>query len=125
MSDPSFGVGLPIAFDTLQALGGLGNIALVLTVAWSKDVKRHHTWLNLCCAWIISSLSYLLLYVAVNLDIKGHAFNMITRSAFGGKQYGSLPSFEHCFISAVLSYGAPIMCVAYSQLLICCTLTRY
>jgi len=91
MSGLSFGIGLPVAFDVLQAVGGLGNLALVGTVLYSKDVRRHSTWISFCCAWVVSSVSYLFL-------------------AFGGEQVSNnQPPFQYCLISAILSYGAPVL----------------
>lgn len=49
-------------FIACQALGGLGLLVILVT-ALSQRIRRYATWLNFCAAWILSCVSYLLLYV--------------------------------------------------------------
>jgi hypothetical protein len=56
-----YGLWLPITFDILQAIGLLGNVALIITLFTSKAIRRHHTWKSFCIAWVFSSTSYLIL----------------------------------------------------------------
>jgi hypothetical protein len=89
---PQFGLWLPVTFDVLQAIGLVGNLALIVTLLSAKQLRRHATWINFCCVWVLSSIIYLLL-------------------AFAGMQSGPQPPFGLCLTQAVLAYGAPVMTV--------------
>jgi hypothetical protein len=52
--------GFRIFFNAFQCIGGLG-LLLILIAALTRRIHRFMTWMNFCFAWIISSISYLLL----------------------------------------------------------------
>ncbi|KAI0337239.1 hypothetical protein BDW22DRAFT_1433464 [Trametopsis cervina] len=78
-------------FVTFQLLGGLGNLAMLVTALASKRVNRHVTWLNFCITWIIYVISYTLLLYS------GHQFSE------------EPPAFALCLTQAALVYGAPVL----------------
>lgn len=77
------------AFMTLFFIGGIGNLAMLLTAVFSAKVPRNLTWMNFCVTWIIFSLSYTLLFIA--------------------NQLHGEPAFPLCLTQAALIYGAPIL----------------
>lgn len=48
-------------FLAFELLGGIGNIAMLITAIVSSRVNRHLTWINFCITWVIYALSYTLL----------------------------------------------------------------
>lgn len=48
-------------FVIFHVVGGVGNLAMLLTALLSKRVVRHPTWLSFCVTWIIWAISYTLL----------------------------------------------------------------
>ncbi|CAL1717348.1 unnamed protein product [Somion occarium] len=83
-------------FLAFQFIGGIGNIAMLLTAIFSRRVIRHSTWLNFCVTWVIFSISYTLLF-------------------FAGQQRSSLQTaYPLCLTQASLIYGAPVL-VAYAS----------
>ncbi|CAL1717351.1 unnamed protein product [Somion occarium] len=80
-------------FLAFQFIGGIGNIAMLLTAIFSRRVIRHSTWLNFCVTWVIFSISYTLLF-------------------FAGQQRSSLQTaYPLCLTQASLIYGAPVLYV--------------
>lgn len=87
------------AFITLQLIGGLGLLVVVLTALCNKKVRRLGTWYSFCISWILSALSYTLL-------------------VFAGQQYRE-PSKPLCMIQAAAIYAAPTLtsCTTLSLLI--------
>nr|VWP01836.1 Cytochrome P450 monooxygenase BOT1 (EC (Botrydial biosynthesis cluster protein 1) (Calcineurin-dependent protein 5) [Ganoderma boninense] len=78
-------------FVAFQAIGGIGLLAVLLTVVLAPKVYRHFTWLNFCITWLIYCISYLLL-------------------AFTGAQTSAVPpSYPLCLTQASLIYAAPVL----------------
>ncbi|PIL35263.1 hypothetical protein GSI_01988 [Ganoderma sinense ZZ0214-1] len=78
-------------FIAFQAIGGIGLLAVLLTVILAPRVYRHFTWLNFCITWLIYCISYLLL-------------------AFSGAQTSrEPPSYPLCLTQASLIYAAPVL----------------
>lgn len=50
-------------FFTFQIIGGVGVTAILVTAALSDRIRRHAVWMSFNLTWIISVLSYCLLYV--------------------------------------------------------------
>lgn len=77
-------------FVACQIVGWVGMTLVLLTALASPYVRerRHPTWFNLCIAWIISCISYLLL-------------------SFAGQQFGQPPSQGLCAVHAALIYSVP------------------
>ncbi|KAF7295661.1 hypothetical protein MIND_01106300 [Mycena indigotica] len=80
-------------FVTLQLLGLVGSIALVLTTTLSRRAPRNATWQNFFTSWIISTASYSLLLVS-------------------GQLYKEHPPFGLCLAQAGLIYGTPSLTAA-------------
>ncbi|KAJ7594992.1 hypothetical protein C8J56DRAFT_453784 [Mycena floridula] len=80
-------VGLIRVFVGLQLFGLFGAIIMLVTVLFSSTAHRHPTWHNFIIAWIISALSYSLLFIT-------------------GQLYKTT-SFELCFAQTALIYAAP------------------
>lgn len=77
-------------FLSLQLFGFIGASLLLLLVASSKTIKRYSTWFSFCISWIISSFSYLFLFIA-------------------GQQMEAIPNHAVCLIQACLVYAAPVL----------------
>ncbi|KAJ7664704.1 hypothetical protein B0H17DRAFT_1143648 [Mycena rosella] len=84
--DTPLGAELVNAFLGLQLTGGVGFTIIVLTALGSHNVQRNSTWYTLCAAWILSSLSYTLIFLA-------------------GQQHS--PGFGICLTQAAGIYSAP------------------
>ncbi|KAJ7669484.1 hypothetical protein DFH06DRAFT_1181310 [Mycena polygramma] len=80
-------------FLTLQMLGLIGSVALVLTTTLSSRASRNATWQNFFTSWIISTVSYSLLM-------------------WSGQLYIPEPSFGICLAQAGLIYGIPSLTAA-------------
>jgi len=76
------------AFVVLQLIGAFGLLAVILTAAVGRYVKRSSTWYNFGISWIISSVSYTLLAIA-------------------GQRTGAEPDFGVCVVQSALIYAAP------------------
>ena len=48
-------------FVAFHIVGGLGNLAMLITAIASRRVNRQVTWINFCITWVIFSISYTLL----------------------------------------------------------------
>jgi len=79
---------LTTAFIVLQIIGWVGYTLIVWTVAFAKSIERHHTWINFCLCWLLSCVSYVLLFLA-------------------GQQNNPHPTYQLCLIQASLVYAAP------------------
>ncbi|KAK7682569.1 hypothetical protein QCA50_014369 [Cerrena zonata] len=84
-------VPLQIVFIVFLSLGLAGNLAMLLTAIFAKRVVRHISWINFCVAWVVFSISYMLLFLA---------------NAEGNKPP---PSYQLCLTQAGLVYGAPVL----------------
>ena len=73
---------------TLNIIGGVGMLVMLLTAAASPKVHRLPTWYSFCIAWLLSSVSYTLLFIS-------------------GQQFTSQPIYSVCFIQAALIYSMP------------------
>ncbi|KAK7436036.1 hypothetical protein VKT23_019338 [Stygiomarasmius scandens] len=80
------------AFIGLQLTGGIGMVLLLLTTWVFRSIsKRKKTWYSFCISWIISCLSYCLLF-------------------FGGEQTifdQEVPTYRLCLAQAALVYSGP------------------
>lgn len=73
---------------TLNLIGGVGMLVMLITAAASPKVHRLPTWYSFCIAWLLSSLSYTLLFISE-------------------QQFTPQPIFSVCFIQAALIYSMP------------------
>lgn len=73
---------------TLNLIGGVGMLVMLITAAASPKVHRLPTWYSFCIAWLLSSLSYTLLFISE-------------------QQFTPQPIFSACFIQAALIYSMP------------------
>ncbi|KAJ6470199.1 hypothetical protein C8R47DRAFT_759160 [Mycena vitilis] len=80
-------------FLTLQVLGLIGSVTLVLTTTLSSRASRNATWQNFFTSWIISTVSYSLLLFAGQVNV-------------------AEPSFGVCLAQAGLIYGIPSLTAA-------------
>ena len=78
------------AFVALQVLGGVSFILIFLSaiVAQYRGACRHPTFFSFRLAWIISCVSYSLLFLA-------------------GQQNITTPDHKLCVVQSVLTYSAP------------------
>ncbi|KAJ7499476.1 hypothetical protein FB451DRAFT_39763 [Mycena latifolia] len=76
------------AFLGLQLAGGLGFSLIVLTALGSRNVKRNSTWYTFCLAWILSSISYTIIFLVGQQDS---------------------PQFGLCATQAAAIYSAPAL----------------
>jgi len=86
LPDPNINPLLVNAFLALQLSGGFGLFLIVLTALGSRHVKRNSTWYTFLVAWIISCISYTLIFLL-------------------GQQ--NAPSFGPCVTQAAGIYSAP------------------
>ncbi|KAJ6503044.1 hypothetical protein DFH09DRAFT_1289581 [Mycena vulgaris] len=77
------------AFLGLQLTGGLGLALIVLTALGSRNVKRNSTWYTFCLAWILSCISYTLVFLVGQQDS---------------------PDFGICVTQAAGIFSAPALC---------------
>ncbi|KAJ6567421.1 hypothetical protein DFH09DRAFT_1314534 [Mycena vulgaris] len=89
------------AFLGLQLTGGLGLAIIVLTALGSRNVKRNSTWYTFCLAWILSCISYTLVFLAGQQDSPG--FGICVTQAAG---IYSAPALTSC---ATLSFGIDML----------------
>ncbi|KAF9254036.1 hypothetical protein L218DRAFT_968491 [Marasmius fiardii PR-910] len=82
-----YDIALVNLFLALQFVGLFGSI-LILTCAFISSVKRFGSWYSFMTSWIISSLSYTLLFL-------------------GGQQHAPKPALGLCMAQASLIYAAP------------------
>jgi len=75
------------AFITLQMFGWMGSSIVLLCVVCSRKIQRHATWINLCVTWILSGVSYSLLFL--------------------GHQLKDPPYHPLCLTQAALIYASP------------------
>ncbi|KAL0958182.1 hypothetical protein HGRIS_000345 [Hohenbuehelia grisea] len=76
-------------FIVLQICGWVGFTIILWTVFLARStIKRPHTWINFCLCWLLSCVSYLLLFLA-------------------GQQDSPHPTYELCLIQASSVYAAP------------------
>lgn len=68
--------------------GLLGTAIMALTAIFSRSTPRHATWLNFAFSWIVSAVSYTLLF-------------------FSGQLEKPEPDFGVCLAQAALVYAAP------------------
>jgi phosphoglycerol transferase MdoB-like AlkP superfamily enzyme len=73
-------------FIALQMIGWLGCSILLLTIIFSRKIQRHATWTNLCLAWILSGVSFSLLFL--------------------GHQMKNTPYYPLCVTQAALIYAS-------------------
>jgi len=76
------------AFIGLQLAGGLGFSIIVFTALGSRHVKRNSTWYTFCLAWILSCVSYTLIFLVGQQDS---------------------PAFGVCVTQAAAIYSAPAL----------------
>ncbi|KAF8198473.1 hypothetical protein BJ912DRAFT_951501 [Pholiota molesta] len=76
------------AFIVLNLVGGLGMVLMLITAAMSAKVKRLPTWYSFCVSWVISTVSYSLLFISA-------------------EQFTDTPLFYVCYIQASLIYSLP------------------
>jgi hypothetical protein len=77
-------------FVTVEMLGWIGCFILLLTVVLSRKIQRHATWINLCLAWILSGISFSLLFI-------------------GRQQLKDKPNPNLCLLQAALVYASPLL----------------
>jgi len=88
LPDPDINPQLVTAFLALQLSGGFGLFLVVLTALGSQRVKRNSSWYTFLVAWIISCISYTLVFL------------------FGQQ---NAPSFGPCVTQAAGIYSAPAL----------------
>jgi len=76
-------------FITVEMLGWIGCLILLLTVVLSRKIQRHATWINLCLAWSLSGISFSLLFIGHKLEDK--------------------PNHSLCLTQAALVYASPLL----------------
>lgn len=72
----------------LNLVGGLGMVLMLITAAMSAKVKRLPTWYSFCVSWVISTVSYSLLFISA-------------------EQFTGTPLFYVCYVQASLIYSLP------------------
>ncbi|KAF8157152.1 hypothetical protein B0H34DRAFT_798458 [Crassisporium funariophilum] len=87
------------AFIALQLFGLVGLVLMALTVLLSNTAPRHITWSSFVFSWIISCISYTLLFVAGQLE-------------------NPTPPFGLCLTQAALIYSAPPLTAASTLALV-------
>lgn len=80
------------AFVALQLTGAVGLLLIIATATIGRGVVRYSTWYSFCVSWIISCLSYSLLFLA-------------------GQQSARPPPFGLCVTQSALIYFAPVLYV--------------
>ncbi|KAJ7067805.1 hypothetical protein C8F01DRAFT_1333228 [Mycena amicta] len=75
-------------FLAFQLTGAFGLVVIILTALLSKRVKRNATWYYFIISWILSCISYTLIFIL-------------------GQQ--NEPSFGPCLVQAGAIYGAPVL----------------
>lgn len=75
-------------FISFNLFGFFGTILMLLTVCFSRAAPRHPTWFSFAFSWIISTLSYSLLFLA-------------------GRLTGPEPEYGLCLIQSIMVYSAP------------------
>ena len=59
------------AFATLELMGAAGMTLIFATALLSPQVKRCSTWYTFCVSWIVSCLSYSLLFFRNHFKLNG------------------------------------------------------
>jgi hypothetical protein len=77
-------------FVTFHSIGGIGNLLLLILVAWNPNIPRHATWYNFCASWVLYSITFLL------LTLTGH-------------QDDRQPPFGICLTQAALTHAVPVL----------------
>ncbi len=83
-------------FIGLQISGALGMALILSTAFFSSIVKRCSTWYTFCGSWIISCISYCLLFFA------------------GGRDQTYMPGSKLCITQAAFMYSVPSLYVVAS-----------
>jgi hypothetical protein len=82
--------GVALAFNWLQLCGALILALIMAGIAVHPRLSRLSTWYSFCLSWIISALSYCLLYIAPG-------------------QLTSEPERVLCITQSGLVYAAPVL----------------
>ncbi|EIN10616.1 hypothetical protein PUNSTDRAFT_142590 [Punctularia strigosozonata HHB-11173 SS5] len=100
-------------FVTLQLVGGLGLLVLLLTVILSKTVQRQATWVSFIASWVRENhFSQALFTNRPGQVISSVSYTLL---AFFRQSTGAEPHPALCFIQAALIYGSPVL-TAYTAL---------
>ncbi|THU75972.1 hypothetical protein K435DRAFT_201315 [Dendrothele bispora CBS 962.96] len=78
-------------FIALQLAGGIGMALILITTLFSSSAKRNGTWHSFCISWIVSALSYCLLFFAGQQTVYDK----------------ETPSYGLCLTQAALIYSTP------------------
>jgi hypothetical protein len=87
-SSPVINVAAVHAFIALNLIGGIGMLLVLITAILARKVKRLSTWYSFCISWVLSCISYSLLFLA-------------------GQQTTATPSYWLCYSQAALIYAMP------------------
>jgi len=81
---------LVVLFVVLQTIGFLGSSVVLATALLGKSVKRDGTWINFAVSWVVSPLTYLILFIT-------------------GQQFQTTPIWAVCMTQAALVYASPVL----------------
>ncbi|KAF8957395.1 hypothetical protein BDZ97DRAFT_1846574 [Flammula alnicola] len=85
---PAINISAVHAFIALNLIGGIGMVLVLITATVSRKVKRLATWYSFCASWVLSSISYSMLFLA-------------------GQQTTRTPIYSLCYVQAALIYSMP------------------
>jgi hypothetical protein len=86
-------------FISFNLFGLFGFLITLVTVLCSRSTPRHSTWFSFAISWIISAISYSLLF-------------------WGGNLTGPEPPYTLCLIQGILVYSAPPLTAATTLALV-------
>jgi hypothetical protein len=75
-------------FISFHLFGLFGTLIILVTVLCSRSIQRHATWFSFAISWIISTVSYSLLF-------------------WGGSLAKKKPPYTLCLIQGIMIYAAP------------------
>ncbi|KDQ22356.1 hypothetical protein PLEOSDRAFT_163253 [Pleurotus ostreatus PC15] len=86
-------------FMAMQLFGWAGYTVIIWTVFLSRKIHRHPAWIMFCLAWLISCVSYVLLFLAGEMD-------------------SDHPNGTLCLVQACLIYAVPVLTASATLALI-------
>ncbi|KAF8067918.1 hypothetical protein FPV67DRAFT_1164672 [Lyophyllum atratum] len=86
-------------FISFNLFGSFGMLIIIATAIFSRSISRHSTWFSFGISWIISTVSYTLLFWGKNLT-------------------GPEPPYTLCLIQGILIYSAPPLTAATTLALV-------
>ncbi|KAL4252175.1 G-protein coupled receptors family 2 profile 2 domain-containing protein, partial [Pleurotus pulmonarius] len=86
-------------FMGMQLFGWAGYTLIIWTVFLSRKIHKHPVWIMFCLSWLISCVSYVLLFLAGEMD-------------------SNEPNHTLCLVQACLIYAVPVLTASATLALI-------